>query len=228
MARSIKAYKDGEVIFREGEAGRDTYAITKGLIALSKDTSHGSVEIEVLTAGSSFGETGVMNGGKRTLTATAVGEVQLMLNAVESDNQQAHEHDQTGTPNSASPQNISKDSDKMPNSSWWSRLLNGGGRTSSNIEVRIVPFSGVEGAAQAKKIQEALQHCEGIKVKMVSREGPFAQKNGISKNNIGVCVGAARKILSNTSGDVLIWGETPSISSKPSAPLAGVLDQNPV
>ncbi|MBT4888323.1 MAG: cyclic nucleotide-binding domain-containing protein [Rhodospirillales bacterium] len=216
----MKSYIDGEIIFREGEAGQDTYAINKGLVALSKETSHGPVEIEVLSAGANFGEIGVMNGGKRTLTAKAVGEVRV--NIVSSDNNGAEVQEKPRSGNSEkskkpraellkhSPEEQpTKRAVKKDEQSWWSRLLHRDGRTSSKIEIRIVPFAGDEGMACTKKVQEALQHCADVKVRVVNREGPFAQKNGISKNNVGVCIGAARKILKSSTGDILIWGEVP-------------------
>ncbi len=210
MAIDSKNFSKGDVIFREGDAGSDVYLIIEGKVSLSKNTARGSVEIEVLEAGASFGETGVMNGGKRTLTAVAVGSVQLQIMLDANTLENTTNNAATDTNHAGLKQEPPKQIGSPPHQSWWSRLLHPGGTNSSDIEVRIVLFSGEGGTTQAKKIQSALQHCAGIKAKLVSREGPFIQKNGISKNNIGVCVGAARKILKNTGGDILIWGEIPS------------------
>ncbi len=202
MAQGLKHYSDGEVIFREGEAGQDTYVIISGGVSLSKDTARGLINIEELSTGAGFGETGVMNGGKRTLTAVAMGDVQLKVIAGE----------QAARPN-VGQQNIlapGKGYGSDAKQGWWERLFGFGSLRSGKIEIRIVPFSGDKGAVHTKTVFEALQHCADVKVRMVSSVGPFTQKNGISKNNIGVCVGAGRKILQRTSGDILIWGEIPS------------------
>jgi tetratricopeptide (TPR) repeat protein len=200
VVQKTKTFEDGDVVFREGDPGGSGYVIVKGKVALSKDTSRGQVEIEVLGKSASFGEVGVMNGGLRTLSATAVGQVTVEL--VE---QSTSESAKIAAPRSTSDVPSPDGAAPLRVQGWLSRLFNMVGNKSRFIEVRVVPFHGEGGAAFAKSAAYALGQCEGIRVKMINRAGPFAQKT-IAKANIGACIGEGRKLLRGSSGDLLIWG----------------------
>ncbi|MBT3558652.1 MAG: cyclic nucleotide-binding domain-containing protein [Rhodospirillales bacterium] len=200
MARNKKSFEDGEIIFHEGDPGRDGYVILKGRVALSKDTAHGNVEIEVLEKSDRFGEVGVMNGGLRTLSATAVGKVTVEL----------VDQDAPGSPmlpavNVHGPAVPAVPVKPPLGQGWLDRILNFVGNKSSFIEVRIVPFHGPSGPAFTRSVATVLGQCDGIRVKMLSRSGTFAQKT-IAKANIGACIGEGRQLLHASSGDLLIWG----------------------
>ncbi len=214
MARNTKSYKDGDTIFREGDPGDSGFVILKGQVALSKDTSRGQVEIEVLGTSGQFGEVGVMNGGLRTLSATAVGNVTVALveqgSSSEPVSQKTDRRSKAGKPRKQGPlvADIPAPTSSSPPSraqGWLSRILSLGSNRSKFIEVRIVPFHGEDGPAFSKLIGITLGQCEGIRVRIVSRDGPFAQKS-IAKASIGACIGESRKLLRNTGGDLLIWG----------------------
>lgn len=88
---------------------------------------------------------------------------------------------------------------------WFNRLLNMGLNKTKFIEVRIIPFHGDGGPVFAKLVGSTLAQCEGIKVKLLSQDGAFAQKS-IAKANIGACIGESRKLLRTSGGDLMIWG----------------------
>lgn len=64
---------DGEVLLREGDAGREMYVILDGRIRISKDGR----ELVTLGPGQYLGEMSLLNGAPRTATATADGPARL-------------------------------------------------------------------------------------------------------------------------------------------------------
>ena len=73
--------RDGEAIFSQGDPGDAVYAITggDGHVRIGAVDRHSkALMVEVLRAGEIFGEFGVIDGGVRSATATAVGRLRLM------------------------------------------------------------------------------------------------------------------------------------------------------
>jgi len=216
VGKKVRSFIDGEIVFREGEAGDSAFVVRRGRVALSKDTRRGPVEIEVLGKGSHFGEIGVLNGGKRTLTATAVGDLWVDVVA-----QKEFKNGTKGakTPPARSPAKMepvanSNEPATVPaqTQSWFTRLFSRQHRDSSNIEVRIVPLTGEKGDRHARNIYDALARREGLSTRVISGEGAFTQKTA-SKNVIAACVQEGRDLLQKSGGDLLIWGNV-SIDQK--------------
>ena len=73
--------RDGEAIFSQGDPGDAVYAITggDGHVRIGAIDRHSkALMVEVFRAGEIFGEIGVIDGGVRSATATAVGRLRLM------------------------------------------------------------------------------------------------------------------------------------------------------
>lgn len=183
MGNKTQQFSDGDTVFREGDAGSTMFRVSSGSVSMSKDTKNGPVEIEVLEAGSYFGEIGILNGGQRTMTATAIGDL-----AVEIVDQKAIEkakpsRKKPGTALStvvkAANMDEPSDSDAIPTVSdnWFSRLFGRRDRNSPHIEVRIVPLIGENGDRHARSILDALSDQEGLNTRIVSRDGAFGQKH---------------------------------------------------
>ena len=73
-----KHVKEGEVIFREGDAGGEFYVIARGQVRVTADSLEGEKEIAQLGHGQFFGEMAVLNGDRRTATCTATTECELV------------------------------------------------------------------------------------------------------------------------------------------------------
>jgi CRP-like cAMP-binding protein len=67
-AKDIRAYAPGEVVFAEGDTGREMYGVVSGIIELSHN---GSPIVQIGPEGT-FGELAIIDHAPRSLTATAV------------------------------------------------------------------------------------------------------------------------------------------------------------
>lgn len=204
----MRSFIDGETVFREGEDGDSTFVIKRGRVSLSKDTRRGPVEIDVLGKGAEFGEIGVLNGGQRTLTATAVGDL-----SVEVVGQKEFRNNDIGTrkaPSRALTKSEiparSGDTEIASPQSWFSRLFSTQRHDTHHIEVRIVPLIGEKGDRHARNLYDALARREGLSARVISGEGALIQKT-MPKNIIAECASDARNLLRKSGGDILIWGD---------------------
>ncbi len=212
MGKKVRSFIDGEIVFREGETGDTAFLIKRGRVALSKDTSRGPVEIDILEKGASFGEIGVMNGGKRTLTAVAVGDLTVELigqkeyasyNGKKSAAASKKQQMRTIRPEKVANAN---EAPEEPAKGWLARLFSLPFKDTPHIEVRIVPLMGSDGDRYARLLFDMLAGRNGLNIKIVSAEGSFAQKV-ISKNVIAACHQEGRALLRKSGGDILIWGD---------------------
>jgi uncharacterized membrane protein len=70
---------DGQIIFRQGDAPLAMYVIRSGKIAISVWTGENEeVILSVLHEGDFFGEISLLDGSRRTATAKAIGQVELI------------------------------------------------------------------------------------------------------------------------------------------------------
>jgi CRP-like cAMP-binding protein len=70
--------KSGEILFRQGEPGNALYLINEGSIDIVHETGGEQKVIATLEAGQSFGEIALLNSDKRTATAVATQDSQLL------------------------------------------------------------------------------------------------------------------------------------------------------
>ena len=77
MKKTAQTFNDGEVIFREGESSDTAYEIVSGNVEIAKTGDDGEMRLAVLKAGEMFGEMGVLDQGKRSASAKAVGPVSV-------------------------------------------------------------------------------------------------------------------------------------------------------
>jgi len=81
LAQLIRTQKiqHAEVIFREGQAGRDLYLIRRGTVHITRQTPVGTQILTTLGQGSLFGEVSYLDGGDRSATAFGVGSGTLFV-----------------------------------------------------------------------------------------------------------------------------------------------------
>lgn len=70
-----KSYKDGDVIYRQGEDSRWAFEVLEGSVELTKDGPDGAVVMARLRPGELFGELGILDNAPRSTTARARGAV---------------------------------------------------------------------------------------------------------------------------------------------------------
>lgn len=75
---SRKDYDDGEVIFAEGDDGREMYVVVTGEVAVSKQGKKGEILLATLTRGDFVGEMSLLESLPRSATARARGPTRLL------------------------------------------------------------------------------------------------------------------------------------------------------
>ncbi len=77
MVYGQRRFKDGEVIFSEGDRAGEAFLITSGAVRLQKLEGGQIHEIDIVREGKIFGEMGVLSDMNRMASAVAVGETVL-------------------------------------------------------------------------------------------------------------------------------------------------------
>ena len=72
-AKSTDAYKDGDIIFREGEPSDRAFEIIAGQVEITQPGPGGEEELARLEPGAAFGDMGILDHGNRSATAPAGG-----------------------------------------------------------------------------------------------------------------------------------------------------------
>ena len=76
----IRVYGPGEVVLQQGEAGDELFVVVSGMMSIVVGRSSGSIaEVSRVGPGKFFGEMSLMTGEKRTATARAVTETELLV-----------------------------------------------------------------------------------------------------------------------------------------------------
>lgn len=78
LARFLRRYKKGDLIFNQGDEGKTMYFIQKGRVRITKITHKRQQPLAILEPGSFFGEMAVISGEPRTARADALEDCQLL------------------------------------------------------------------------------------------------------------------------------------------------------
>ena len=73
-----KAYKDGEIICREGEKGTSMFVVQSGTVEVSKNLPEGEMVLRTMTKGEIFGEIALFDRMARSATVKARGEAVVL------------------------------------------------------------------------------------------------------------------------------------------------------
>jgi CRP-like cAMP-binding protein len=73
-----RTYRDGEMIFREGEKGESMYVIQAGKVRIQRDSAEGNLTLCVLESGEIFGEMALFDRLPRSATAVASGDARIL------------------------------------------------------------------------------------------------------------------------------------------------------
>lgn len=74
---SMLRYRDGEVVFAEGDVSDVVYVIVRGAVRIRKEGEPVATVVAELRPGELFGESALVAGRTRSATATAVGDTEL-------------------------------------------------------------------------------------------------------------------------------------------------------
>ena len=79
VKQTTKKYKEGEVVFSEGDAGNEMYIITSGRIRITQKNNGGQIILEELKPQSFFGEMALFTNRTRVASAVAMKESTLIV-----------------------------------------------------------------------------------------------------------------------------------------------------
>lgn len=228
LKKTTRRFKDGEIVFREGDAADSAFVVTDGRVEIVKLGRRGPVRLAVIERGELFGEMGIIDQGLRNASARAVGPVQVdvidrstFLETVQSQPEVAldligklvsrlRQADeiiaQAGGEARPAP---APGAARRPGGGWLRRVL---GRESpllsDRIEVRVAPLAGENGDKHARQLAAALGKSKGIRVRPLDKKA----EPGAAGERLGVALGAqaqARQRLAESGADLLIWGQAP-------------------
>ena len=74
-----REFKKGEVLFREGEAGREMYVVHQGRVTIAKKVGGVEKILASLGPGEFLGEMSILNGKPRSATATCAEDSKLLV-----------------------------------------------------------------------------------------------------------------------------------------------------
>jgi len=74
----VRTLSDGEIIFSEGEPGREMYVVREGKVRIFGSDQGRETTLCVLKKADFFGEMSLLTGRPRSATAQAVGQVELL------------------------------------------------------------------------------------------------------------------------------------------------------
>lgn len=76
-----RKFRDGEVVYREGDTSDSAYIVQSGRVDLFKDGATGPILVATAGPGELFGETGLLDGRPRDATAYCAGDVSVKMMA---------------------------------------------------------------------------------------------------------------------------------------------------
>ncbi len=75
----IEIFKDGDLIFEEGDIGRDLYIVQSGEVKISKNFNGKHIELAKFKKGDFFGDMALLQSIPRYASAHASGETRLLI-----------------------------------------------------------------------------------------------------------------------------------------------------
>ena len=79
LERSIKRFKDGDVIFNQGSRGDCMYVIRTGKVRIFRDQDGVQTTLATLKLGESFGEIALFDDKPRSASAQAMGDTEVLV-----------------------------------------------------------------------------------------------------------------------------------------------------
>lgn len=229
MKKTERKFRDGDVIFRESDASDSMYVLIEGIVELSKAGERGPVMLAMLNQGEMFGEMGIVDGGARSATAIAIGNVvveetqrQDFLDALSTEPDMAlnvigklverlrQANDRLSHPSTA-VEKPHKGGDGFSVMGMFKKLASGSEGGSGRIEIKVFPFYGeVPEAAEAqmKHVVQSLGKRPGIRVKSFTKI-PEIDPDLHPDDRLMRLQEYARDVMASTHSDLVICGDIP-------------------
>lgn len=231
MSKSdLQRFKDGHVIFREGEASHSAYVLVEGSVSLTKGGDKGAVTLALLQPGELFGEMSLLDEGLRSATARAIGAVAVriiprdeFLDALDNEPETARSvmgklverlrvaNDMVvrGPAKSPPPQRPSQ-----PRAGgFFARFFGLGGGRARRLEVRVADLAGeAADSARSDHVAAGLDRRPGLRTRRLKHRFELDPDVDLT-GDLGVQLTAAavtgRTLLVTAGADLLVWGEIP-------------------
>lgn len=75
----LVGYENGDLIFSEGDHGREMFIVQTGAVEIRKNTANGQVVLALLKQGEFFGEMSLLESQPRSASAYAIGNTRLQI-----------------------------------------------------------------------------------------------------------------------------------------------------
>ena len=229
MEKIERRFKDGDILFREGETTSSVYVLVEGNVELSKTGQHGSVMLAMLEPSDIFGETNIIDGGVRSTNAVAIGNI-LVEETTGGDfsealaneagiavdimgklvNRLCQANERLSHPKTA----ITKSQKRGGNFSVlgiFKKLANVRGNGSGRIEIKVLPLLGEEPDAadvQMHHIVQSLGKRSSVRVRAF-KGNPDIDPDLHPDDRIMKLREYATSALYSSSGDLMIYGDIP-------------------
>lgn len=227
--KTERKFNNGELVFRENDSSSSVFIIVEGNVELTKAGEKGPIMLAMLGAGEMFGEMGILDTSARSATATAIGAVVLeetsrdeFIEALGNDPDMALDimgklvkRLRTANERLAHPTTVEKTVKRTsgkPMLGILKKLVSSTGGGAKKIEILVAPLLGeVQEAAdaQTRHVIQSLGKRKNIRVR-AQKKMPEIDPDLHPDDRINAVVESAHKILKDSSGDLMIWGEIPS------------------
>jgi CRP-like cAMP-binding protein/tetratricopeptide (TPR) repeat protein len=238
LKKVVRKYKDGDIVFQEGEASDTAFVITKGEVSLLKSGAKSPLELARIQPGDMFGEMGILDQGLRSATAKAIGATTLevierkdFLAAVQADPdlalsvmkklvQRLRETDDALVrmmPGSLPLETTSTEpaitKAGAPQPDFLTKLFSVlGGNRPKKIEIRVAPFIGeTEETAreQTRLLAKALSSQKRSRVRVLDAPLQPTEPDQDPETILPDTLATGRSEIDKTKCDLLIWGDIP-------------------
>lgn len=227
MNDNDRKFRDGESVYREGEASDGAYVVISGAVELIKKGQSGEISLGSLGPGEMFGEMGAFDGGLRSTTVRAQGDVvarliprDTFLDSLKNRPEaalavmaklvgrlrSANEMLARGTGAVAPPASPSQPAGKRH---FLGRLLKRAERP-RRLEVRVARLEGDLDGRQTAAVVNALSKWPDIRVRRLKETLPAPADGEGLPAGLGEAAAMARPWLAKAKGDILVWGAIPS------------------
>ncbi|MBL6957733.1 MAG: cyclic nucleotide-binding domain-containing protein [Rhodospirillales bacterium] len=239
MKSTERTYKDGDILFSEGEASSHAYMLLQGSVELLKSGDAGAVMLARLEKGELFGEMGIIDRSPRSATARAVGDVVVQvisredfLISVQNEPETAFSimgklverlrNTNERLVHAPVTQPVTAATPAEPGSSkpgLFDRLLGAEkGDQTERLEIRVMTIMDESGTDLSKAVTAGLERRIGTRVRRLNKvlpPVPMDEEGDIdpapeSLQQLAVAKSAARQLLQEAKADLLVWGTVPS------------------
>ncbi|NQU56380.1 MAG: Crp/Fnr family transcriptional regulator [Rhodospirillales bacterium] len=230
MKKNVQNFSDGDIIFRESDTSNSLYILAQGNVELSKSGERGPVMLAMLNPGEMFGEMGILDGGLRSATATAIGPVvieeterqdfldalttepDLALNVMGKLVERLRQANDRLTHPSTAIEKIQKGGSGFSVFRMFKKLSGANDGGSGRIEIRVFPFLGeVSEVAEVQRrhVIQSLSKRPGIKIKAL-KNIPEIDPDLHPDDRLMKLHDLALEAMASSYSDLIIYADIPA------------------